>query len=83
MAQDIWEFVKTIIAGIEPLARDAALAYWDFSLTSSEESKKRSADLDRELRQVFSDPEVFRKLRAWAESQIEDPFWPARSACSS
>ena len=74
MSSEIREFVKTIIAGIEPLARDAALAYWDFSLTSSEAAARRSEELDRAVRGQLSDPEAFRRLKAWAEDPIDDPL---------
>lgn len=72
--QEIREFVAQITGKMEPLAREAALASWEFNVAASEESRRKSEELDKELRQLLSDPESFRRLKAAWEERIADPL---------
>ena len=62
----------TFIAGhlekVEPLQREAALAYWEAATTGNEEAYDRSSELELKIREIYSNPDEFAFLRDLGES---------------
>ena len=63
---------NTFIAGhlekVEPLRREAALAYWEAATTGNEEAYDRSSELELKIREIYSNPDEFAFLRDLGES---------------
>jgi len=66
-------FIDSHVATIEPLAREAALAGWEFQTTSSESAKAQVTELTGRIRKVYSDPEKFALLKSLPADQLADP----------
>jgi peptidyl-dipeptidase A len=68
-------FVETHVSRIEPLSREARLAYWKATLSGREEDFVRYAELEVALKKVFSDRASFESLRNWSDrGSIRDPI---------
>ena len=69
------QFLKGFEAKVIPLSRDAALASYDSSISGKEEDYKRSADLQVQLKKLFSTPATFTQLKTWRDSKtVTDPL---------
>ena len=69
--------LNTFIAGhlekVEPLRREAALAYWEAATTGNEEAYDRSSELELKIREIYSNPDEFAFLRdLWESGSISD-----------
>jgi peptidyl-dipeptidase A len=66
------ETFDTFITGhleiVEPLQREAALAYWEAATTGNEEAYDRSSELELKIREIYSNPSEFAFLRNLRES---------------
>lgn len=67
-------FLERHLALIQPLSRDVALANWENSLTGTEESADRLADLTGRLRKVYASPVEYAELKQIADGGLSDPL---------
>ena len=58
-------FVDDLTAEIEPLAKQLAEAYWEASLTGSDEAVHRVSKLETGYRLIFADRDRFEQLKAF------------------
>ena len=58
-------FIKNLTAIIEPLARQLAEAYWEASLTGSDEAVQRVSKLETQYRLIFADRDRFEQLKTF------------------
>ncbi|HUW18871.1 MAG TPA: M2 family metallopeptidase [Sedimentisphaerales bacterium] len=69
------EFITAHVGKIKPMAREAALAYWDAANTGNPEDYDKVSKLEFEIRQVYSNPEEFALLKGIKESgQVKAPL---------
>lgn len=67
-------FVETHVAKVQPLAKEAHLAYWQAAITGDGKAYQRVSQLELELRQIYSSAEDYARLKALrASGQIVDP----------
>lgn len=60
---------------IAPLAKDAALAYWEATTTGKDEAYQKQAELQTKLETIFTDPTTFAYLQEVRASRaITDPL---------
>ena len=72
---DFARFVETHVERIEPLDREAALAYWDASLSGRDEHFRRFSRLQKRIEEIYADSGAFAVVRkAYEEDGIEDPL---------
>ncbi len=64
------QFVDTHVSRIQPLERDSALAYWEASLSGTDEDFKRFSDLKLKIERVYSDSNDFEYVRKIRESEM-------------
>ena len=57
-------FVSKHTAQIQPLHREAALAYWQAAVTGESEHYDRFSALELKIRRIYSDPDEFALLKA-------------------
>jgi peptidyl-dipeptidase A len=62
------QFIDIHIAKVEPLSRQANLAYWDASTTGKPEDYERVNKLQLEIRQIYNNPQEFAFLKEIKES---------------
>ena len=75
MTKELKAFLAEFENTVKPLSTEAALAYFDASISGKEEDYTRSADLEVKLSRVFSDNNDFALLRRIRESNaIDDPL---------
>lgn len=68
-------FIDNHLATIQPLSKEAALAYWDAAVTGDPNSYDRSSELTLQIRNVYSDSNDFAYLKELKESDdIRDPL---------
>lgn len=58
-------FIDNLTAKIEPLAKQLAEAYWEASLTGSDEAAKRVSKLETQYRLIFADRNRFEQLKTF------------------
>ena len=69
------EFITAHVGKIKPMAREAALAYWDAANTGKPEDYDKVSKLEFEIRQVYSNPEEFALLKGIKGSgQVKAPL---------
>lgn len=66
------EFINAHISRVEPLAREAHLAYWELQTTSSLEAKNRSTELSTQLAKIYANPEEFAFLKSLPADSLDD-----------
>jgi peptidyl-dipeptidase A len=66
--EDCAQFVRSRVAKIEPLAAQANLAYWDAATTGKKEKFDEYAQLQLKIRQIYSDPNDFARLKTFKGS---------------
>lgn len=68
-------FLSEYEAQVMPLAREAALANYEASISGNEEDYQRSAELQLQLRKLHADSEDFSQLKQWRQAgKIADPL---------
>ena len=68
-------FIRSHVEKIKPIEKEAALAYWNASITGKEEDYEKSGALELKLRQIYSNSDDFNTLKEYKESgQIKNPL---------
>ncbi len=67
------KFIDAHLAVVRPLHKESALAWWEHSLTGSEEAAARAADLTSRMMKVYANPEEYAQLRA-LQGDYDDPL---------
>jgi len=62
------EFIEVHVAKVEPLIKEANLAYWDAATTGKTEDYNRFSVLQLEISRLYSDPEDFAFIRGIRKS---------------
>ena len=70
----ISKFLEQYVDQVEPIGREAALAYWDAATTGSDEAEKRATELEARLMRIHADKEAHRRLGEWVKSPPGDPL---------
>ena len=65
MAAQLQLFIDELTAKVEPIAKHLAEAYWEASLTGSDEAAQRVAELETQYRLIFADRDRFEQLKAF------------------
>ncbi len=72
---DMEVFLQKHLAKVQPLQKQAALAYWNAALKGQSEDYETYSKVELELKQVYSDPKDFELIKAFKESgNIKDPL---------
>jgi len=71
--KELASFVKTHVAKVEPVARRANLAYWEAATTGKTEKFAEFAQLQLQIRRIYSEPNEFSRVKALRKSGIRDP----------
>ena len=58
-------FIENLTTKIEPLAKRLAEAYWEASLTGSDEAAQTVSELETEYRLIFADTDRFEQLKTF------------------
>ncbi|MCP2519189.1 M2 family metallopeptidase [Candidatus Aminicenantes bacterium AC-335-A11] len=73
--KDLSQFIKKHQEIVEPLLRDANLAYWNASITGKKEDYDKFEKLQLKLVEIYSNKEDFEKLKKIKESgKVKDPL---------
>jgi len=68
-------FIDEHVETVKPLAKAAALAYWEAAISGKPEDYERTSELTLEVRQIYSDRSDFEFLRDIKKSgRIRDPL---------
>ena len=70
----ISKFLEQYVDQVEPIGREAALAYWDAATSGSDEAEKRATELEARLMRIHADKEDHRRLGEWVKSPPGDPL---------
>ncbi|MGD8413556.1 MAG: M2 family metallopeptidase, partial [Candidatus Latescibacterota bacterium] len=62
------DFLSSHLSRVEPLSRDARLAYWAASISGKKADFDRYTALDVEYNKVYSDKTAFEKLSQWRDA---------------
>jgi peptidyl-dipeptidase A len=66
-------FVEARVAKVEPVARRANLVYWEAATTGKAEKFNEFAQLQLQIRRIYSEPNDFARVTALRKSGIRDP----------
>ncbi len=66
-------FVETRVAQVEPLSKRANLAYWEAATTGQAEEFAEFAQLQLQIRRIYSEPNDFDCVKVLRKSSIRDP----------
>jgi peptidyl-dipeptidase A len=69
MQKQLLSFIEKYDSIVKPISQEAALAYWNASLSGNEADWKKYEDLNMELTKIFSDKKDFALLKNIRESQ--------------
>ncbi len=64
----IREFLREYVEKIEPIEREAALAYWEAATTGNQEAEARATEYEARLMRIHADKEGYRRLSEWKKS---------------
>lgn len=68
-------FMRAHLSDVEPLMRAVNEAYWQASISGSQEDSLRFADLQLELQKIYRDHAEFEKVSSWKDSgTVGDPL---------
>jgi peptidyl-dipeptidase A len=68
-------FLVSHLARVEPLSREARLAYWDATISGRKEDFDRYAALEVDYNKLHADKAAFERLRGWREAgAVVDPL---------
>ena len=73
MESQLQLFIDNLTAEIEPLAKRLAEAYWEASLTGSDEASRRVEELETQYRLIFADRDRFERLKAFQTTTRSAP----------
>ena len=66
-------FVKAHVEKVKPLLKERNFSYWKATASGKKEEYGRYAQLDLEVRTIYSDRQDFSQLKQWKESgQVKD-----------
>ncbi len=69
------EFITAHVAKVQPLDKQANLAWWDAYTTGDPKAYDRNSELTLQIRQIYSDPKEFAFLKELKQSgQVKDPL---------
>ncbi len=69
------EFITAHVAKVQPLDKQANLAWWDAYTTGDPKAYDRNSELTLQIRRIYSDPKEFAFLKELKQSgQIKDPL---------
>src|SRR5512137_702730 len=69
------EFITAHVAKVQPLDKQANLAWWDAYTTGDPKAYDRNSALTLQIRRIYSDPKEFAFLKELKQSgQIKDPL---------
>jgi len=68
MEKQFKQFLTAHVEKVQPLAKEMNLAYWNASITGNSEDFKKYANLELELRTIYSDTSEFAQLKHFKES---------------
>lgn len=75
MTQDFQTFLTEFEARVKPLSKNAAITYFDATISGKEEDFKKAADIEIELSKLFASKEDFATLKKFRDSKaISDPL---------
>jgi peptidyl-dipeptidase A len=75
MEKDFADFVKAYEAKIKPAYKDMSLAYFDASISSSDENWKKYAAFDMKLNEILSNKADFAKIeKIYKSDMLQDPL---------
>ncbi|MCF7974195.1 MAG: M2 family metallopeptidase [Phycisphaerae bacterium] len=70
----VQSFIRDHVAKLQPLADQAALAYWEGATTGRPEAFDSRSALELRISQLYTDPNQFARLKSWRDSgRISDP----------
>lgn len=67
------KFIETRVAHVEPLSKQANLAYWEAATTGQTKKFTEYAQLQLQIRRIYSEPNDFARLKALRKSGIRAP----------
>jgi peptidyl-dipeptidase A len=68
-------FLLSHLSRVEPMSREAYLAYWAASISGEKKDFERYAELEVTYNKTYADEPTFRMLRGWLESgSVTDPL---------
>ncbi|OHB66139.1 MAG: hypothetical protein A2Y77_15295 [Planctomycetes bacterium RBG_13_62_9] len=70
--QDCARFVQSRVGAVEPVAARANLAYWEAATTGKPEKFEEVAQLQLQIRRMYSDANDFARVKAFRKSRIGD-----------
>ncbi len=69
------QFIEQHVAKIKPLEKAAKEANWEAATTGKQEAYKKSAELELQLRKIYSNPQEFQFLKKLKQSnKIKEPL---------
>lgn len=68
------EFLEKHVDEVRPLAREAALAWWEANTTGSEEAFQRGAQLHAQLMKIYARENEYRFLQDISPESLSDPL---------
>jgi peptidyl-dipeptidase A len=75
MTQELTDFIARHESAVKPLAREAAIAYFDATISGSDEAYKKAADLELALSKIYADTTAFATLKEIrASGSIAEPM---------
>jgi peptidyl-dipeptidase A len=75
VSEALQRFIQEHVATVEPMAKAANLAYWNFTTTGKKKYEEEVTRLHVALRKVYADRAEFERLKALMDGQpIDDPI---------
>lgn len=68
---DVQDFLSSFERRLAPAERTAAEAWWNLNTTGTEEARQKLVRAGNEYDRLFSDPDEFRRVKAWYEERHE------------
>ena len=68
MGRQLEQFIQVHVSKVEPLTKEANLAYWDAATTGKTEDYNRFSALQLEISRLYSDPQDFAFIKSMKES---------------
>jgi peptidyl-dipeptidase A len=71
--QECAAFVASRVSAVEPVTARANLVYWDAATTGKPDKFDEYAQLQLQIRRMYSDPNDFARLKAFRKARLGDP----------
>jgi peptidyl-dipeptidase A len=68
------DFLEKHVNEVRPLAREAALAWWEANVTGSEEAFERGASLHAQLMKIYAREDEYHLLQSIPNDSLSDPL---------